>query len=631
MTKKIALYIYEGGAQISERSLHMVRALQRNFDIVAAIVPAYAQSEATYGRLVRLTDKIIFSEGACPLPLGMKIGLQWVEQTHKGDIEELWVTNSSVYGPIGRVRDKLERAREGAGQIIAPYFHNLELDPRVDDAQPGEKIPYLDFTLFKRPVLEEELFWRYWETIQPSGNYWADYSNIVIPFFRQLREKGLSAGYYCDPDSLETADPRLSEVHKVVQSAPVISRGVFDLEPELHDLQSIYGRDALAEVKHQSPEVYGHIWKDLLASQPMREVNAKFDQIEIIPERRLHARKNRWKFGQVAVFIHAFYAKMMPEFWQLIEKLPLNFDLFITTATKDNRSMILKFLDEKGFPKRRTEVRVVEVNRGRDMSSLFITFKDIVLSGDYEVCLRLHSKRTPQVARQVGESFKDHLFENLVYNRAYVANLYDLLEADPTIGLVIPPTIHIGFGTLGHSWFNNREGVQQIAADMGITIPMDEFTPVAPYGTMYWFRADALKLMFEWPWQWDQYNEEPNHIDGGLAHLQERLIGYTAQHEGYRVLTIMNRFAAARNYSKLEYKAQLLAGHLPTANIYEQRRLLEQRASKKKFLFFDQFQLHNVYQKAEQFYANQVLARPRVKRIIQPIARQVGRVWRAII
>ena len=60
------------------------------------------------------------------------------------------------------------------------------------------------------------------------------------------------------------------------------------------------------------------------------------------------------------------------------------------------------------------EVRVVAQNRGRDMLSLFITFRDVMLSGEYALPLRLHFNRTPQMAWQIGRSLKRHLVESLV-------------------------------------------------------------------------------------------------------------------------------------------------------------------------------------------------------------------------
>ena len=53
-------------------------------------------------------------------------------------------------------------------------------------------------------------------------------------------------------------------------------------------------------------------------------------------------------------------------------------------------------------------------------------------------------------------------------------------------------------------------------------------------------------------------NSEPHHVDGGLAHVQERLIGYAVQDQHYRVLTVMTPRLAARYYAKLEYKMHIL-------------------------------------------------------------------------
>ncbi|MEM6906797.1 MAG: rhamnan synthesis F family protein, partial [Pseudomonadota bacterium] len=160
-------------------------------------------------------------------------------------------------------------------------------------------------------------------------------------------------------------------------------------------------------------------------------------------------------------------------------------------------------------------------------------------------------------------------------SRAYVARLFDIIEANPNVGVVIPPTVHIGYGTLGHAWFTNRRAVTRTMRLMGIKLPLDEHTPLAAYGTMYWFRPQALRRMFEHPWKWEDYNAEPHHVDGGMAHVQERLICYAAQADKFRTLSVMNPRAAARNYAKLEYKHQLLASCFKSGDI--RRILIEAR------------------------------------------------------
>jgi lipopolysaccharide biosynthesis protein len=159
-----------------------------------------------------------------------------------------------------------------------------------------------------------------------------------------------------------------------------------------------------------------------------------------------------------------------------------------------------------------------------------------------------------------------------------IRQILDRFEDEPDLGLIIPPVIHVGFGTLGHAWYSNRAAVQQLCTRMGLNVPLDADTPVAPYGTMFWFRMAALRPMFDWPWRWDDYNAEPHHVDGGLAHVQERLIGYAAQASGFRVLQVMSPELAARNYAKLEYKMQLFAARLASHHVLDQLAQLDRGA-----------------------------------------------------
>src|SRR5690606_7372722 len=108
----------------------------------------------------------------------------------------------------------------------------------------------------------------------------------------------------------------------------------------------------------------------------------------------------------------------------------------------------------------------------------------------------------------------------------------------------------------------NRAIVEQLASELAFNVRLDCCTPVAPYGTMFWFRPRALRKLFERRWQWEDFNAEPNHVDGGLAHALERLIGYAAIDAGYVCRHIASVQLAAQNYVSLEWKLQLLLARL---------------------------------------------------------------------
>ena len=486
------------------------------------------------------------------------------------------LTGYHVFGPV--YPDGWQNLPDDA-DLFAAYWHRTTMDRRLQGrAGLPDRLPYLDFAVLSPALVNDTESQVFWVNLPAFRDHWAEVEHGLLPLARFLRHGGWRTDYAVPDAALGTEDPRHFEVDKLVHlRAPCLPVSVLTLDPLVHDLNAINLRAALDGLRQIHPALYRGVIALATARLPLRSFTTIADQYEILNP-HYPSRRKTWRFGPVAVFIHAFYARMMPEFWTQIQKLPLPAKLFVSTATIADKAAVEEFLDRKGWPPADRTVRVVEQNRGRDMSALFITFRDIALSDEFEIGLRLHSKRTPQLSPQVADGFRSHLFDNLLPSRKAVRQLLDRLEAEPDIGLIIPPVIHVGLGTLGHAWFSNRATVQQLCHRMGFGVPLDADTPVAPYGTMFWFRMAALRPMFEWPWDWSDYNAEPHHVDGGLAHVQERMIGYAVQARGFRVLSVMSPELAARNYARLEYKMQLFAGRLASHHVLDQMAELGRRA-----------------------------------------------------
>lgn len=102
--------------------------------------------------------------------------------------------------------------------------------------------------------------------------------------------------------------------------------------------------------------------------------------------------------------------------------------------------------------------------------------------------------------------------------------------------MLMPPPPNHGdyYITLGLEWGMNFENTKNLAKELGITVPIDEKKePIAPLGTMFWFRPRAMKLLFDRDWEYEDFPPEPNAIDGTLLHAIERIYSYVVQQEGY--------------------------------------------------------------------------------------------------
>lgn len=545
---------------------HVRLALQRLRATRGTLIVVASPEEAallTSGAAHVVPDHVLADPGALTARRGYAAGLEalWA----RGLDGPVLLTGGHVFGPLQQAQDS------PAADIRAAYWHRPALDTRLTGWDPEARTPSLDHVEIGADALKHPALRDFWSGYAGAPDPWEEFCTCDLAFARLVDSLGLTRAYPMAPARLETAHPGVYEVHRLIaDGAPCLPLAALTLDPLLQDLNAVELRRALTALRARDREMHDAAQAFAVRAIKPRDFAAAADQYEILPHTPRDPEKSAWDFGEIAVFVHAYYAEMIAEFWSLIRRLPCRAHIYLTTATQDDQAEIIAYLTERGLAPDRFTVRVVAENRGRDMSSLFITWRDVVLSGRHQIALRLHSKRTPQVSRRVGESFKAHLFDNLIGSAGYVSNLLTVMEAEPDIGLVMPPVVHVGFGTLGHAWFNNRAPLAALMSDMNIHVPLDDHTPLAPYGTMYWFRTDALIRMFECAWRWEDYNQEPHHVDGGLAHVQERLIGYAARDRGYRIVTVMTPEAAARNYAKLEYKLQRLSAEMPTGNILHQ-------------------------------------------------------------
>lgn len=84
---------------------------------------------------------------------------------------------------------------------------------------------------------------------------------------------------------------------------------------------------------------------------------------------------------------------------------------------------------------------------------------------------------------------------------------------------------------------------------------------------MFWFRPDALKRLFDYPWKWTDFAAEPAHLDGSLAHILERLLAYSAHNDGYIAYTVQTAKNVEESYTKLEYKFNAMMSEFPNGDV----------------------------------------------------------------
>ena len=91
-------------------------------------------------------------------------------------------------------------------------------------------------------------------------------------------------------------------------------------------------------------------------------------------------------------------------------------------------------------------------------------------------------------------------------------NILALFEDNARLGMLGTSFPNHGeyFELYGNEWTMNFENTKKLAEELGIHVPMDgRKMPITGYGSVFWFRADALKKLYKKEWQYEDFPEEP--------------------------------------------------------------------------------------------------------------------------
>jgi lipopolysaccharide biosynthesis protein len=334
-------------------------------------------------------------------------------------------------------------------------------------------------------------------------------------------------------------------------TAPAIPRRVLIGDPLVLDREASAARWRLDAAAREGYPLE-LVWASLVGTVQPRVLNANGGMLEVLPSADLAYDPLRPL--TIAALVHAFYQDMIDELLDRLAQLPAPYDLVVTTTDQTKASHIrarIAARADTGIGS--SEVRVLESNRGRDQSAFYVGCRDILLDPRYDLVIKLHTKRSPQ-NEVTGRFFRRQQLDNLLESAGYASSVIALFQREPGLGIVFPPMIHSGFPTMGGAWFANREPLVAASRRLGIEPPIDDASPLAPYGGMFIARRTAVAAIAEEPWRWDEYPDTGEYGDGTLAHVQERLPVYSAASRGLHARTVATRSYLAMSHTMLEYK-----------------------------------------------------------------------------
>ena len=562
--KRAGIFLfYDPEGKVDDYILGCLGSLQQHMDYLL-VVSNSPLDETNRKRLESVSSEVMERKNVGYDVGAYRDGLRHLGWDHMGDYDELVLFNYTFFAPIHPWASLFERTDKWDTDFWGITEH--------DEVRPHPFLPKLvmprhiqSHWIAVRASLSTTKDWRtYWEDMPPIESYNDSIQWHESRFTGYFNALGYRHEVAYNVDDYPSANPVFDNASLLLQDGcPILKRRNLFHNPLHLDRFAIIGADMLEQARAAGYDT-DLILSNLARTSKPRDLVTNAGLTWVVPQSASEETYAAAAKQKVLAVAHIFYADMAEEILQRLSVLPKGYYLVATTSNEENQAQIRAVMERYGVE---GEVRVVASNRGRDIGAFLVDCNDVLASGKWDIVVKIHSKKSVQDDYNAAQLFKTHLYDNLLNSRAHVANILAEFAAHPSLGMVLAPLPHMGYPTMGHAWFTNREPAQAVAKRLGINVPFDKDMPLATYGSMFIARPQALAKLVNAGFKPENFPVEGGYKDGSLAHVLERLMAYAALSEGFYVRPVLAPKWAEVYYGYLEYKLAAVSSFLPPFTI----------------------------------------------------------------
>lgn len=511
-------------------------------------------------KLTKYTPKVIARDNKGFDIWGYKTGLDYYGWNKLGEYDEVVVANDTMMGPIYPFSEMFEEMDKKKLDFWGMTKHySIPFDPF--NCNPYGYIPehvQSYFMAFRKSFIQSEEFQQYWNNFPELCTYEMAVGKHESYFTKYFSEMGFSYDTYVQTDDLKDQNyyPLMIYPTELIRDrkCPIFKRRTFFHEHDyfLGNSTGQVAQELYEYLRKETSYDTNMIWNNLLRTCNQADIAKNLNLAYILPSNLCNKEliDLSLKEKKIALVMHLYFKDLINNSLHYAMAMPEWADIYITTDKADKKEAIENAF--KVLKCHKLDVRLIE-NRGRDVSSILVGVKDVIM--DYDYACFVHDKKTAQVKPgSIGESFGYKCFENTLHNQEFVYNVLQTFEENPRLGILSPPEPNHAdfFPTLGHEWAGNFAVTEKLAQKLDIKVPMSEDKePIAPLGTFFWFRPVSFKDLYDKDWDYKDFPEEPNGVDGTLLHAIERIYPYAVQQAGYYPATVMVDTFARIEYTNL--------------------------------------------------------------------------------
>lgn len=561
--KRLIIYFFYDKDGIVDRYVpYMLEDLNKNCSELFVVCNGVLMPEGRK-KIAEITPHILVRDNVGFDVWAYKTALEQYGWDKLAEYDEVVMMNHTIMGPVypfAEMFGEMDK-RDVDFWGITKYHEYRDRDPfgTISYGYIPEHIQS-HFIAVRNPMLTSKEYRDYWDNRPEITCYGDAVGKHEAIFTKSFHDKGFSWDVYVDTSDLEGNNlcPLIFCPKKLIEEkrCPILKRRSFF--HNYYDFQRItvgeQGRELMDFLRDHTEYDTGLIWENALRTTDMCDIKRNLDLDYILPNDVTVEKPVQRK---IALAMHIYFEDMVEYCYQYAQSMPPYSDILITTDSAEKKEVIEKTFTKGNWAK----VTVIEIeNRGRDVSALLIGLAPYLDQYDY-VCF-MHDKKVTQLREAIaGVTFSERCFRNLLGSKDMVNNILALLDKEPNMGLLCPPPPNFGdyYRTVGGEWGENFDRAKELSEKLKLKAPIHaDKPPVAPLGTMFWFRPKALEKLLHRKWQYSDFPKEPNNTDGTILHSIERLYPYVAQDAGYYSAWVLSTQYARSEWNNLEFSLREL-------------------------------------------------------------------------
>ncbi len=526
----------------------------------------------------RFTDNIIVRENKGLDVWAYKTALDQYGWQRLSEFDEVVMTNSTLMGPVRPLQEMFDTMAQNQDLDFwgLTIHHGAEGNPfkgkHIFDFLPVHIQSH--FIVYRKRFIQSADLQKYWDEMPMINGYTDSVQRYESVFTKIFEDKGYKWDVYVKTDDLKdfTDYPLLVCPARLLRDkkCPLFKRRSFmhEYEAYLNDTAGEPVRELYAYLRDHTDYPLDLIWSNMIRTMHPFDFTRDLSLTRLIMPTLQDepCAQNVRKTRRIALAMHLYFMDMLPQSMDFARNMPPETDVFISTNTEEKKQQI-----EKAFaavPLHSVTVVTVE-NRGRDVAAFLCDLAPYLKGYDY-ACF-MHDKKAIQTKPgSVGASFGYVCNENVCKNADHVLNVLCEFEKDPRLGILCPPFPTHGLyfmNMCSNGWGPNFDNTKQLAKTLGLNVPMSgEKAPIAPFGSVFWFRPAALAPLFDHGWKHEDFPPEPLPQDGTISHAIERIYPFVAQAAGYYPAQLMStEFAVSRCDAMQAYASGLIR---PLARVF---------------------------------------------------------------